>query len=76
MSATRTQVYLTQQQRARIDALRKADGRTMAQIVREALDRYLEEEETPDLQTVLDATFGSCPDFEVPSRDEWDRGYG
>ena len=69
-------MYLTQQQRARIDALRKADGRTMAQIVREALDRYLKEEETPDLQAVLDATFGSCPDFVVPSRDEWDRGYG
>jgi predicted DNA-binding protein len=76
MSATRTQVYLTEAQRTRIDALRAQDGRTMAQIVREALDRYLEEEETPDLQTVLDATFGSRPDFEVPSRDEWDRGYG
>ena len=69
-------MYLTEAQRARIDALRKQDGRTMAQIVREALDRYLEEEETPDLQAALDATFGSCPDFEVPSRDEWDRGYG
>lgn len=76
MSATRTQVYFTEEQRTRIDALRARDGRTMAQIVREALDRYLDEEETPDLQTAHDLTFGSRPDFEVPSRDEWDRGYG
>jgi len=30
----------------------------------------------PDLEVVLDETFGSMPDLEVPARSEWDRGYG
>ncbi len=33
-------------------------------------------QEPPDLMVVLDETFGSMPDFEVPARSEWDRGYG
>lgn len=76
MSATRTQVYLTAEQREKIDALRRRDGRTLAEVVRAALDEYLEREAPADLQAALDATFGTMPDLEVPSRDEWDRGYG
>ena len=34
MSATRTQVYLTEEQRHRIDALAEAEGVTMAEIER------------------------------------------
>ena len=41
MSATRTQVYLTEQQRERIDDLASAEGVTLAEIVRRALDAYL-----------------------------------
>jgi hypothetical protein len=44
----------------------------MAEIVRRALDRYLEQE-TPDPSASLEETFGSIPDVEPPSRDEWDR---
>ena len=73
MSATRTQVYLTAEQRQRIDALAEAEGVTMAEIIRRALDSYLEDE-TPDPQMALAATFGATPDATVPSRDEWDRG--
>lgn len=76
MPATRTQVYLTAQQREKIDELRRRDGRTLAEVVRAALDEYLAREAPPDLQAALDATFGTMPDLEVPSRDEWDRGYG
>ncbi len=80
MAATRTQVYLTQSQRDRIEQLRAADGRSLAEVIRAALDEYLdthgraaEEARRAEMQRVLDATFGLAPDFEVPSRDDWDR---
>lgn len=72
MPATRTQVYLTEKQRARLDELVRRRGVPMAQLVREALDRYLEETMQPDLEAALAATFGAMPDLEVPPRDEWD----
>jgi predicted DNA-binding protein len=68
----RTQIYLTDEQRRRIDEAAKAHGVTMAEIVRRALDAYLAGE--VDTTAVLDATFGAVPDASVPSRDEWDRG--
>jgi hypothetical protein len=80
MAATRTQVYLTQEQRDRIEELRSRDGRTLAEVIRTALDEYLathgrqaEERDLVERQRVLDETFGAFPDFEVPPRDEWDR---
>ncbi len=73
ISATRTQIYLTDDQRQRIDALADAEGVTMAEIVRRALDAYLEGE-LPDPELALAATFGAAPDAATPSRDEWDRG--
>jgi len=79
MPATRTQVYLTEAQRERIEALRRRDGRSLAEIVRSAVDRYLDEEGPPtpeEAQRILDRTSGIYPDFEVPSRDEWDRRTG
>jgi hypothetical protein len=73
MSAIRTQVYLTDEQRQRVDALAEAEGVTMAEVVRRALDAYLEDE-SPNPQIALAATFGAAPDATVPSRDDWDRG--
>jgi predicted DNA-binding protein len=73
MSATRTQVYLTEEQRERIDALAEAEGVTMAEVIRRALDSYLEDE-PPEPELALAATFGAALDASVPSRDEWDRG--
>jgi hypothetical protein len=80
MAATRTQIYLTQEQRDRIEELRSRDGRTLAEVIRTALDEYLathgrqaEERDLAERQRVLDETFGAFPDFEVPPRDEWDR---
>jgi len=74
-TSTRTQVYLTQEQRDRIEALRACDGRTLAQVVRAALDAYLQPSEPTliERQRVLDETFGSMPDLQVPPRGEWDR---
>jgi Ribbon-helix-helix domain len=73
MAATRTQVYLTTNQRQRLDELVQRRGVPLAQLVREAVDLYLEEAQ-PNLEAALAATFGAMPDLEVPSRDEWDRG--
>jgi hypothetical protein len=71
MSATRTQVYLTEEQRQQIDAVAAALGITMAEVVRRALDAYLGAQ---DASAALRASFGAVPDLTVPSRDEWDRG--
>ncbi len=51
----------------------EAEGVTMAEVVRRALDAYLEDE-VPDPEAALRATFGADPDASAPDRDEWDRG--
>jgi predicted DNA-binding protein len=71
MAAMRTQVYLTTEQRQRLDHIVRRRGVSMAQVVREAMDRYLAESE-PDLEETLAASFGSMPNLQVPSRNEWD----
>ncbi len=71
--ATRTQVYLTPDQRRRIDARNRRDGTTLAHVVREALDQYLVDD-PGDVASALAETFGSLPMIEVPDRDRWDRG--
>lgn len=83
MAATRTQVYLTEEQRRQIEELRARDGRTLAEVVRAALDEYLEthggearERERAETKRILDETFGIAPDFPYPDRSDWDRGYG
>ena len=73
MPATRTQIYLTDEQRRRIDALAATLDVTMAEVIRRALDAYLEEE-MPDPAAALVATFGAVPGAAVPDRGEWDRG--
>jgi hypothetical protein len=73
MGATRTQVYLSIEQRRKIDARRKREGKTMASIVRDALDAYLDRPSPADIQKILDLTFGSMPELVAPSRNEWDR---
>jgi len=75
MSATRTQVYFTEEQRRRLDDLAKREGKTLAAVVREAVDAHTARTQ-PDSATALDEAFGAMPDLEVPGRSEWDRGYG
>jgi predicted DNA-binding protein len=72
MSATRTQVYLTEEQRARIDRVAEAEGVTMAEVIRRAIDEYVVDDHDP--ATALAATFGAAPSADVPSRDGWQRG--
>jgi hypothetical protein len=72
MASTRTQIYLTAEQRAAIDAKIKREGKSLASIVREALDEYLAPK-SADLDAILNRTFGTIPDLEVPPRSEWNR---
>lgn len=69
----RTQIYLSDEQRRRIDARMRRDGVSLAAVVREALERYLTHG-PEDVEEALDRTFGAIPDLEVPPREEWDRG--
>lgn len=72
MSATRTQVYLSEEQRRRIDVVAEAEGLTMAEVIRRAVDEYLDHD--VDTDGALLATFGSMPTATAPSRDVWSRG--
>ena len=65
-------MYFTDEQRRRIDEAAAAEGVSLAEIVRRAVDTYLGD--GPDLSSALDATFGADRQATVPSRDEWDRG--
>lgn len=75
MAATRTQIYLTREQRARLDEVTRREGTSLAEVVRQAVDVYLDRG-GPDAGETFAKAFGSMPDLEVPSRDEWDRGFG
>lgn len=72
MPSIRTQIYLTDDQRRRLDARARRSGAPMARMIREAVDAYLAADR-PDVQAALDETFGTLPDLELPNRDEWDR---
>ena len=41
MPATRTQVIFTEEQRRQLDARARREGKTLAQVVREAVDAYV-----------------------------------
>ncbi|MGQ0506534.1 MAG: hypothetical protein ACT4TC_14570 [Myxococcaceae bacterium] len=70
--ATPTQIYLTGTQRKLLDEAREREGKTLAQLVREAVDEYLRLRH-PDLNSALEETFGALPDLKIPSRSEWAR---
>ncbi|MEX1006435.1 MAG: CopG family transcriptional regulator [Acidimicrobiia bacterium] len=68
--AQRTQIYLSDEQRARLDEIASRRQVTMAEVVRQAIDAYVASDDD------VDATFGAAPGLRaaVPSRDEWERG--
>ena len=71
MPATRTQVYLTREQRQKLDSRRRRERKTLAAVVRDAIDAYVGKEKPADLRKTLTDTFGVAPGFRAPSRDEW-----
>ena len=63
---------MTEEQRESVDRIAASEGLTMAEVVRRALNAYLDSEANP--VEALKATFGVAPNFDVPSRNEWNRG--
>jgi len=73
MSAIRTQIYLTEEQRRMIDHVVAAEGVSLAEVIRRALDVYLKNH-AADPTAALQATFGADPLASHPDRNEWARG--
>ena len=74
-----TQIYLTTEQRRRLDEIRKRGRKSVAEVIGEAIDAYLGDPDylgdpEADVDEIPRESFGSMPDLKVPSRDEWDRG--
>jgi hypothetical protein len=72
MAATRTQIYLTAEQRRRLDDRGRSNGLGLAEMIRAAVDAYLGHE--TDLKSALDETFGALPDLGAGGSDGWMRG--
>ena len=72
MPSTRTQIYLTDDQRRRLDERGRRTGAALAHMIREAVDAYLLEDRA-DPDAALDEAFGALPELEPPGRDEWGR---
>lgn len=70
MASTRLQICLTDDQRRRLEARARRTGAPMTRMIREAVDAYLADDH-PNVDLVLDVTFGALPELTVPSRDEW-----
>ena len=71
MSATRTQIYLQQSQRRRLDEIAGARGSSLASIVREAVELYIDQAPV-DPAAALESTFGAAPEARLPERGDWE----
>lgn len=73
----RTQIYLDEEQDARLEQRARVEGNTKSSLIRSAIDAFLDRpREVSSLEASLRATNGALPELKVPSRDEWDRGHG
>lgn len=58
----RTQIYLTTEQKQKLDRLSKARGIPMAELVREAVEQYITHEQKSDAEEVLSRTYAIWAD--------------
>ena len=74
----RTQIYLTDRQRAELEAISKTSGKKQSELVREAVDRFIAQEGKSWREIVLREAAGiwkdrtDLPDFKA-IRSTWDR---
>lgn len=74
----RTQIYLTKRQRDELAAIAKAVGKKQSELIREAVDRLINQAGRGRREAVLREVAGiwkqrtDLPDFET-MRSEWDR---
>jgi hypothetical protein len=72
----RTQIYLDEEQDRKLERRARAAGVTKSSLIRAAVESFLVRDGDPgDLQQALSETAGALPDLDIPSRNEWDRGY-
>ena len=75
----RTQIYLTEHQRHRIAEIAEQRRTRQSQVIREAVDRFIEQWSRPDRERIVRETAGmwshrsDIPDFET-IRGAWERG--
>jgi hypothetical protein len=74
----RTQIYLTKRQRDELAAIAKTAGKKQSELIREAVDRFIDQSGRSRREAVLNAAAGvwrnrhDLPDFNA-TRAEWDR---
>ena len=74
----RTQIYLTKRQRDELAAIAKTVGKKQSELIREAVDRLIDQSGHIRREVVLNAAAGvwkdrrDLPDF-TAMRGEWDR---
>ena len=74
----RTQKYLTNRQRVELEAISKTLGKNQSEIIREAVDRLIDQSRHSRMEAVLREAAGiwkdrtDIPDFKT-IRTEWDR---
>lgn len=74
----RTQIYLTKEERDGLKAVSEATGKKQSELIREAVDQYLDKKSTSRRQAIIRETAGlwanrkDLPDFEKERR-SWDR---
>ena len=74
----RTQIYLTERQRAELAAIAKTEGKKQSELIREAVDRLIDQSGHSRREAVLREAAGiwksrkDLPDFKA-TRAEWDR---
>ena len=74
----RTQIYLTERQRDELAAIAKATGKKQSELIREAVDRLIDQSGRSRRETILREAAGiwkdrkDLPDFRA-SRAEWDK---
>lgn len=75
----RTQIYLTEQEKRGLDQVALSTGKKQAELIREAVDRFLDEASSEWRSNILKeaaglwATREDLPNFEA-GRLSWDRG--
>ena len=74
----RTQIYLTDRQRAELAAISKTLGKKQSELIREAVDRFIDQEGHSRRKIILQEAAGiwkdrtDLPDFKA-IRTQWDR---